>query len=267
MLLPAYPGGGRAARQSPRGAALRGSVRRPGPPGRTAAAAARARDLALDAPHLYDRPGNPYLGPDGRDWPDNHRRFAALGLGRRPASGSGALGGWRPDMVHAHDWQAGLAPAYLALPAARRPATVMTVHNLAFQGLFPAALVRRAGPAAGELHARRPRVLRPDRLPEGGAVYADRDHHGEPDLCAGDPDRGAGHGAGRRCCARAARPDRHPERHRRRGLGSRRRDPPIGRATTPTPATARRANKARAAERASASSRGPTRRCSAWSAG
>ena len=68
--------------------------------------------LVLDAPHLYDRPGNPYLGPDGRDWPDNHRRF---GLLSRVAAeiGLGRLGGWRPDVVHAHDWQAGLAPAYL----------------------------------------------------------------------------------------------------------------------------------------------------------
>jgi phosphoglucomutase len=96
--------------------------------------------LALEAPHLYDRPGNPYLGPDGRDWPDNHRRFAALSW-VASRIGLGELGGWRPDLVHAHDWQGGLAPAYLAFAGRARPPTVLTIHNLAFPGLFPAALL------------------------------------------------------------------------------------------------------------------------------
>jgi starch synthase len=96
--------------------------------------------LLLDAPHLYDRAGNPYLGPEGRDWPDNHRRFGALSwVGH--LIGRGLLEGWQPDLVHGHDWQAGLAPAYLALAGGHRPATVITVHNLAFQGVFPAYLL------------------------------------------------------------------------------------------------------------------------------
>jgi starch synthase len=96
--------------------------------------------LAIAAPALYDRPGNPYLGPDGQDWPDNHRRFATLAW-IAAQLGRAGLDGWRPDIVHAHDWQAGLAPAYLALAGGPRPATVLTVHNLAFQGLFPAATI------------------------------------------------------------------------------------------------------------------------------
>ncbi len=92
--------------------------------------------LALDAPHLYDRPGNPYLGPDGRDWPDNARRFAALA--RVGADiGLGAIGAFEPQVVHAHDWQAALAPAYLHFADGPRPASVVTIHNLAFQGHFP----------------------------------------------------------------------------------------------------------------------------------
>ncbi len=100
--------------------------------------------LVLDAPHLYARPVNPYLGPDGKDWPDNAIRFAALA---RVAAdvGLGLLEGYRPDVVHAHDWQAGLTPAYLHFSGGVRPATVMTVHNLAFPGKVPRGLLERLG--------------------------------------------------------------------------------------------------------------------------
>ena len=118
--------------------------------------------LAIDAPHLYDRPGNPYTDAHGRDWPDNAQRFAALsrvaadlGLGR-----CGAAAGPRPDVVHAHDWQAGLVPAYLHHARAARPATVVTVHNLAFQGLFPAGLLGALG------------------LPPEALAYDDVEYHG-----------------------------------------------------------------------------------------
>ena len=71
-----------------------------------------------------------------QDWPDNALRFAALA--RMAADiGLGAIPAFVPDIVHAHDWQAGLAPAYLHYSGRPRPGTVMTVHNLAFQGQFP----------------------------------------------------------------------------------------------------------------------------------
>ena len=95
--------------------------------------------LVIEAPHLYDRAGGPYAGPDG-DWPDNAQRFAALA---RVAEriGRGALGGWVPEVVHGHDWQAGLMPAYFHYGEGHRPGTVMTIHNLAFQGQFPPSLL------------------------------------------------------------------------------------------------------------------------------
>ena len=100
--------------------------------------------FVIDAPHLYDRPGNPYLGPDGQDWPDNARRFAALA---RVAAdiGLGAVGAFEPEVVHAHDWQAALAPAYLDFAESRRPGSIMTIHNLAFQGHFPISVFRELG--------------------------------------------------------------------------------------------------------------------------
>ena len=96
--------------------------------------------LALDAPHLYERPGNIYTGLDGKDWPDNALRFGALSFAAA-AVGRGAIAGYAPDIVHSHDWQAGLAPAYLHFGDGPRPATVISVHNLAFQGQFDAKLL------------------------------------------------------------------------------------------------------------------------------
>jgi starch synthase len=109
---------------------------------------AKGLDLfVLDAPHLYDRPGNPYLGPDGKDWPDNSKRYAALSL-MAAEVGRGAVADFVPDIIHCHDWQAGLVPAYVRYGGG--PKTVMTVHNLAFQGHYPASIFGTLGlpPAA-----------------------------------------------------------------------------------------------------------------------
>jgi starch synthase len=100
--------------------------------------------FVLDAPHLFGRVGNPYLRPDGTDWPDNGLRFAALA--RIGADiGLGVVPSFVPDIVHAHDWQAALAPAYLHSSRRRRPATVMTVHNVAYQGVFPREMLAAIG--------------------------------------------------------------------------------------------------------------------------
>jgi starch synthase len=95
----------------------------------------------VDHPAYYDRPGNPYADADGNDWPDNHRRFGLFGWVAAQLA-RGVDMGWRPDILHCHDWHTGLAPAYLAAdpPATDRPRTVFTIHNLAYQGSFPAAL-------------------------------------------------------------------------------------------------------------------------------
>jgi len=114
-----------------------------GGPARLLVARGKGLDLfVLDAPHLYGRGGNPYIGPDGRDWPDNAVRFGALArIGASLAKGT--LCNWHAEVVQAHDWQAGLLPAYLHYDGGARPGTVMTVHNLAFQGQYPMEL---AGP-------------------------------------------------------------------------------------------------------------------------
>ncbi len=91
----------------------------------------------IDAPFLFARDGNPYLGPDGRDWKDNHRRYALLGWIAAHLAAGELDRNWQPEVVHAHDWHAGLAPAYIAQNPALTTATVFTIHNLAFRGLFP----------------------------------------------------------------------------------------------------------------------------------
>jgi starch synthase len=93
----------------------------------------------LDAPHLFDRDGGPYSGPAG-DWPDNAQRFAALSWVGAKLARFG-VAGWRPDILHAHDWQAGFAPAYLSYSGAEGVGTVMTIHNIAFQGWAPASML------------------------------------------------------------------------------------------------------------------------------
>jgi len=90
----------------------------------------------VDAPLLYGRAGNPYQRDDGSEWPDNLQRFGLLGWVAAQLACGALDPDWSPDVLHAHDWHAGMACAYLAAHAARTR-SVFTVHNLAYQGLFP----------------------------------------------------------------------------------------------------------------------------------
>ncbi|HEX8988283.1 MAG TPA: glycogen synthase GlgA [Rhodocyclaceae bacterium] len=101
--------------------------------------------LLLDHPAYYDRPGNPYLGPDGRDWLDNHLRFGLLARVAAWLGSDASTLSWHPRIIHCNDWQAGLAPAYLHYLPGARAKSVMTIHNLAFQGLFDHASMFELG--------------------------------------------------------------------------------------------------------------------------
>lgn len=103
--------------------------------------------LVLDAPALFAREGGPYGDTAGRDWDDNWRRFAAFARAAADIA-CGAVKGRSFDLVHAHDWQAGMVPAYLRLaPLAGGKAvpSVITIHNMAFQGYFPADIFPQLG--------------------------------------------------------------------------------------------------------------------------
>ena len=135
VMLPAYPA---LAGVLAKGREVLKIRKLHGGTARVVAASAEGLDLLLlDAPHLFDRPGAIYSGPDGQDWPDNHLRFGGLS---QVAAGIAQKGvkGWKPDLVNAHDWQAGLVPAYLRQSGKSAPPCVLTIHNIAFQGVFDA---------------------------------------------------------------------------------------------------------------------------------
>jgi len=101
--------------------------------------------LILDAPALYDRPGGPYVDQDGKDFADNWKRFAVLSYVASAIAG-GLLPGWRPDLVHTHDWQTALTSVYMRYSGnASHVPSVLTIHNLAFQGQFPVSVVSQIG--------------------------------------------------------------------------------------------------------------------------
>ncbi len=155
VLLPAYPAVLRALNLDS-GSARAGAVvaNIPAQAAMPAAQLLAARGpqgvqlLLVHCPVLYDRPGNPYLGADGKDWPDNDLRFGLLSRIAALLGGPGNSTPWRPDVVHCNDWQAALAPVYLSYAGTTRAASVVTVHNLAYQGIFPVeAMARLALPA------------------------------------------------------------------------------------------------------------------------
>jgi len=174
LLLPSYPGCAEAADATKRfalgdplgaGEAHLLEGRLPG---------TDARVWLLDAPTLYARDGGPYLDPSGDPYPDNHLRFGLLGRVAALLCAAGSLTGWRPEVVHAHDWQASLAPATLHWWGGARPGTVTTIHNLRFQGRFDPAVVPAIGLPAGAYATEGAEAYGTFSFLKAGLYYADR---------------------------------------------------------------------------------------------
>ncbi|MCI9864468.1 glycogen synthase GlgA [Rhizobium skierniewicense] len=100
--------------------------------------------LILDAPAYYDRLAGPYLDSTGKDFADNWKRFAALSLAAAEIAAS-KLPGWTPDLLHAHDWQAAMAPVYMRYAETPEIPSILTIHNIAFQGQFGANIFSQLG--------------------------------------------------------------------------------------------------------------------------
>ena len=128
--------------------------------------------LLLDCPDLYLRDGGPYQTHDGDDWEDNALRFGVLSRAAALLGTPASPLSWQPQVVHCHDWPTALAPAYLHFEE-RRAATVMTIHNLAFQGNFDAALLEPLGLPHSSFHMDGVEFHGRLSLLKAGIAYAD----------------------------------------------------------------------------------------------
>jgi starch synthase len=128
----------------------------------------------VHAPYLYRRPGSPYQAGDGTEWADNLQRFALLGWAAAHIAAGEIDPDWVPDVVHAHDWHAGMGCAYMAAHPATAARKVFTVHNMAFQGLFPPGDFRQLGLPSSFMHAQGVEFHHQVSFMKAGLTYADR---------------------------------------------------------------------------------------------
>lgn len=130
--------------------------------------------LLVDSPSLFDRDGGLYVDESGADWPDNSIRFATLSkVASIVASASNPIG-WSPQLLHANDWQTGLAVALLATRREGRPPSVFTIHNLTFLGLLPRSAFNALGLPAQAFGIHGVEFYGDVSLMKAGISYADR---------------------------------------------------------------------------------------------
>jgi starch synthase len=139
LILPAYP----AATENAGGLTIVARLSVPGTSEPVHILEGRTGDGGLrfylvDSPVHFRRPGNPYAREDGSPWPDNAQRFAVFARAATALALGQAGLDWKPQLVHCHDWQSGLVPPLLSQHEPR-PGTLFTIHNLSYQGIFPAA--------------------------------------------------------------------------------------------------------------------------------
>ncbi|HEU4854425.1 MAG TPA: glycogen/starch synthase, partial [Nitrosospira sp.] len=115
-------------------------------------ASTRVPIFVIDCPALYRREGGPYADAAGRNWPDNALRFGLLSKVAATLASDASPLVWRAQVVHCNDWQSGLAPAYLHFHKGEKAASLMAIHNLAFQGVFPPETVTQLGLPAESFH-------------------------------------------------------------------------------------------------------------------
>ena len=128
--------------------------------------------LVIDCAALYQRDGGPYQDAAGADWPDNPRRFALLSRVAALLAGGASPLEWRPQLLHCNDWPCGLGPVYLSFEKSRA-AAVVTVHNLAFQGLFDASWMKPLALPAATFSIEGVEFYGKLSFLKGGLAYAD----------------------------------------------------------------------------------------------
>ncbi len=126
----------------------------------------------VDFPDFFNYPGNPYSDGNGNAWPNNAERFALFCKVAVEVAMNRTDHDWKPDIVHCNDWQSGLVPALLSLEK-HRPATIFTIHNMAYQGLFPASQIAALNLPGQLWHANGLEFFNMLSFMKGGLVYAD----------------------------------------------------------------------------------------------
>ncbi|MCL4146431.1 UNVERIFIED_CONTAM: hypothetical protein GTU68_045470 [Idotea baltica] len=127
----------------------------------------------VNSPSHFDREGGPYGGPEGDDWPDNGARFALFSRAVVALAMNDAGLNWQADILHCNDWQTGLAPALIA-DKPNRPATLFTIHNLAYQGLYSRAVFDALDLPQSFWHMNGLEFYSQLSFLKGGLSYADR---------------------------------------------------------------------------------------------
>jgi starch synthase len=133
----------------------------------------RVKVWLIDCPDYFNRPGNPYHDEHGEPWSDNAQRYALFCRAIVMLANDQFGLSWQPDVVHLNDWQTGLVPALLAIQKVR-PATVFTIHNLAYQGLFDYATFTSLDLPTEHWHFERLEFHGKFSFIKGGLVFADR---------------------------------------------------------------------------------------------
>ena len=130
------------------------------------------RVLLVDYPEFFDYPGNPYLDETGQDRANNAERFTLFCKIAVEVAMDRSYQNWKADIVHCNDWQTGLVPALLSLEK-KRPATLFTIHNMAYQGIFPATQVNSLNLPSKLWNAEGLEFYEQLSFLKGGLVYAD----------------------------------------------------------------------------------------------
>jgi starch synthase len=153
----------------------------------------RVKTWLLDCPSAFDRAGNPYLDNMGQPWPDNAFRFTLLAQTAVDVALNRCGLSWQPDVVHCNDWQSALVPALLAT-FPQRPATVFTIHNLAYQGAFSSNTFFDLGLPVQLWGMHGVEFYQQFCFIKGGLVYADRINTVSPTYAAEILQTGLGFG-------------------------------------------------------------------------
>ncbi len=135
-----------------------------------------------DCPALFARPGNPYVDADGASWPDNAERFTCFARLAAQLANGASKAGWKADVVHCHDWQTGLVPAFLQQQDTP-PHSIFTIHNLAYDGRFPLTEYTAPAVAVCLVACGRRGILRQLLHAQGRTGVCGCNHHGQQDLC------------------------------------------------------------------------------------